>query len=108
MSKQTYDPAIRKTESGRRLYETWKRMRRSEYDPRFASFPDFYKWAMSVGYAIGDRLFRYDASDWYSPENCYWSVAEQTDITPAWAAEWCEKWDKTVSMIRRHFGLPKL
>ncbi len=108
MRSSNYDPAIRNTESGRRLYEIWKRMRRIGCDQIFDTYPAFYRWAMAVGYLVGDHLHRYDSEAPYSPENCYWSDATHETMSDAWKAEWCKKWNKTVNVIRRHFGLPEI
>lgn len=107
MRSTNYDPAIRNTESGRRLYEIWKRVRRAGADPCWNTYPAFYRWAMSVGYCVGEKLHRYDSDGLYSPENCYWSDATHETISDAWREEWCKKWNQTVNVIRRYFGLPE-
>lgn len=107
MRSTNYDPAIRNTESGRRLYEIWKRIRRAGADPVFDTYPAFYRWAMSVGYCVGNHLLRRDSTIVYSPENCYWSEATHETMTDEWKAEWCKKWNETVNVIRRYFGLPE-
>lgn len=107
MKQSVYDPSLRLTESGRRLYEIWKRIRREGCDPCFDTFPVFYEWALSTDYIAGDKLLRYDESMWYSPENSYWFGPTHAQISPTWKEEWCKKWDKTVNVIRRHFGLPE-
>ena len=101
MSKTTYDPEIRKSESGAKLYGYWCRLRKHPYNPTFNEFESFYNWAMREGYTVGDKLMRYDESLPYAPGNCYWK-------TPSWELEWCEKWDSTVSKLRKHLGLPPL
>ena len=112
MPKITYDPEIRKSESGSRIYGAWKRLRKHPYNPIFEEFQNFYKWAISEGYVIGDKLMRRDESLPYAPGNCYWKSPKDEDIpeeiSAAWALEWCEKWDETVSKLRKHFGLPPL
>ena len=108
MPKITYDPEIRKTESGSRIYGAWKRIRTRSYDLAFHDFIDFYTWARNEGYTIGDKLMRRDESLPYSPSNCYWKSSDDEEMSPAWAVEWCEKWDETVRKLRKHFGLPPL
>ena len=47
MSKTTYDPEIRKSESGARLYGYWCRLRKHPYNPAFNEFESFYKlWSV--------------------------------------------------------------
>jgi hypothetical protein len=65
-------------------------------------------WATLSGYAIGDKLMRHDDDLPYSPQNCYWKKPSDDEITAEWALEWCERWDNTVSKIRRQLGLPPL
>jgi hypothetical protein len=109
MPKATYDPALRKSKEGARLYETWKRMRRNfPYDPAFDDFKSFYDWSIRAGYELGDALDRRDNNLPHGPDNSIWKGANPDDITAEWAIEWCEKWDNTVSKIRRQLGLPPL
>lgn len=104
MPQEQYEGANRSTESGRRLYEIWKRIRRAGCDPVFESYSDFYDWALAVGYMVGDHLHRFDSSIPYTPENCYWSDVTHETISAAWKEEWCKRWNETVNMIRRYFG----
>ena len=108
MPKITYDPAIRKTEAGSRLYETWKRVRKLPHDPVWDDFREFYDWSMKQDYCIGDKLYKHDAQAPHGPTNTYWIPYLREEISPIWAVEWCEKWDKTVENIRRRLGLPPL
>lgn len=108
MAKAVYDPTIRVTEHGARLYETWKRIRKFPYDPAWNSFPVFYDWAMAEGYILGDRLVRLDESRPYGPDNCYWKDLHDDAVSVQWVGAWCEKWDQTVERLRKHFGLPPL
>lgn len=109
MPKTTYDPELRRSEHGARLYETWKRMRMSPYDPVFHEYDAFYHWAIKSGYVLGAHLKRHDINLPYSPENCFWKMPEHSEeMTVEWALAWCERWDKTVSKLRRQLGLPPL
>jgi hypothetical protein len=106
MPRAAYDPELRKSEHGARLYEYWRRIRRpGPIDPAFAQYIDFYNWAMDAGYELGSWLRRYDDQLPYGPDNCYW---EPRDGEPLWAEEWRKKWDDTVNKLRGQFGLPPL
>lgn len=105
--KTTYDPELRKTEHGSRLYNAWKKLRTFPYDPVFTEFPDFYKWAMVEGYQVGDKLMRHDEEAPYSPENCYWTLPKEEEMSPSWKIDWCIRWNETVNRLRRYFGLPE-
>ena len=106
MQKTNYDPNIRRTEGGRRLYELWKRLRKSPHDPAWDDFQVFYTWVMKEGYVLGSGIRRKDDSLPYGPTN---AVLRRPTIAPDFCEqEWCEKWDKTVNILRKHFGLPPL
>lgn len=108
MSKITYDPALRKTEHGARLYKVWQRMRMFPHDPAWDAFPAFYAWAMSAGYNIGARLYRSSDSQPHGPENSRWTAPVRSEPPMSWESRWCEKWNKTVNKLRKHYGLPPL
>jgi hypothetical protein len=109
MPKTKYDPELRLSEHGARLYEIWKKVRKSPYDPIFQEYDAFYKWAMGAGYTLGNRLCRRDDNLPYSPDNCFWKITQETDtITPEWARAFCARWDRAVNKLRRQHGLPPL
>ena len=111
-AKITYDPEMRKTEHGRRLYAYWRRIQHDTDDPEFVEFPGFYKWAMANGYTVGAKLMRHDEDEPFASDNCYWiphdewygrghgdSPTKDRDL----ARE--REWDKVVNRIRRHYGM---
>ena len=101
-----YDPKLRKTELGSRLYEIWRRMRQHPHCEEWDYFPTFYEWAMQTSYTMGLWLRIIDDSGIYSPENCEWYVTENK--ADRVNAEWINSWNKTVNRIRKHYGMPPL
>ena len=99
---QKYDREMRETEHGSRLYQVWRRLRSHPYAEEWGCFPPFYSWAINSGYTIGARLQRVDDSLPYGPDNCEWYVTEEIP------QDWADKWNKTVNMIRKHYGMPPL
>lgn len=107
-AKYTYDPEIRRTDHGRRLYGYWKRIKGQSNSKKFAAYPDFFKWAMANGYTVGAKLFRYEEDEPYNPENCFWVarsewVGEDAEFNRNLARE--REWDNTVNRIRLHYGM---
>lgn len=105
MPKTTYDPALRKTEAGARIYQIWKRIRTCPHDPAWDNFQVFYTWIMKEGYMLGSSIRRKDESLLYGPAN---AIVRRPASEECWELEWCKKWDKTVNKLRKHFGLPPL
>lgn len=101
-----YDPELRKTEHGSKLYQTWKSMRKADHCEEWESFPVFYEWAMESGYEIGAWLKRNDMSAPFSPQNCFWYTPRESvgDISQ----EYKDRYNATVNRIRKHFGWPPL
>lgn len=109
MGKQ-YDPALRKSEHGSRLYETWKRVRRHPHCEEWDNFPTFYTWAIRSGYTVGAWLRLADKSDTYSPDGCEWYIPheddEHEDVPDPLA--WEDEWNRTVNRIRKYYGMRPL
>ena len=102
----SYDPALRKTEHGERLYTAWKSARKHPHCEEWEYFPAFYNWAMQSDYEVGWWLRRIDINKPYEPGNCVWypSGANEKTVSP----EWIDNWNKTVNRIRKHYGMPPL
>lgn len=101
-----YDPAIRKTEHGKKLYVTWVKIVSYPHTDDWDFFPTFYEWAMNTGYELGAWLRRIDKKGAYSQENCAWYMPkEEKDYIPP---EWADEWNRTVNRIRKHYGMPAL
>lgn len=102
-----YDPQIRRTEHGSRLYTAWKKMRLSPHCEEWEDFYGFYTWAMKSDYVLGAWLRLVDESDMYCPDNVFWHIPGTTEDTKP-TLEWAAGWDKTVNRIRKHYGMPPL
>lgn len=104
--KVTYDPALRRTESGKRLYYYWKQVRKKSYSPEWDSFPNFYEWAMANGFILNAKLLLIDATLPYSPDNCAWKTKEVPEESIS--RKRADEWDAVVNRIREQMGLPPL
>lgn len=96
---ESYDPALRKTDHGSKLYWLWMKVRPNTDCEEFKSFNSFYDWAMNSGYESGDRLLLIDKNLPYSPDNCDWKILP---------GKLADDWNKTVNRIRKHYGMPPL
>lgn len=102
-TRVSYNPEITQTDHGRRIYACWKRtIRTSDHAPEFDRYPDFFDWAAESGYEIGLKLARYDESQPYSPDNCFW--APTTPYTYR-DTDREKEWDEVVNRIRQHYGM---
>ena len=101
-----YDPKIRQTEHGSKLYQSWRTVRKNPHLKDWDYFPAFYEWAMQSGYQVGAWLYRNDPSKPYEPGNCAWRipVSNRKKIPSTWA----DDWNKAVNRIRKHYGMPPL
>lgn len=108
-----YDPGIRQTPAGTRLYPYWKKVRTLNHDEQFENYADFYGWAINNGYTIGSKLCRIDDTKPYGPDNCMWktkevrreeSEAERKKRTGDNAR--IRAWNKTVNKLRVACGKP--
>lgn len=101
-----YDPALRQTEHGSRLYSTWKRIRQKPHCEVWDDFPTFLNWAMQ-SYSIGAKLRLIDESGIYCPDNVKWCAPSEgdEDLDPQ---EFTNRWNITVNRIRKHYGMPPL
>ena len=103
---EPYDPALRQTEHGSRLYQAWRKIHRSPHCEEWEYFPTFYKWAMQSGYRVGAWLQKVDANEPYEASNCIWYYpgGDKKNVPRSWA----DKWNETVNRIRKHYGMPPL
>ena len=114
MGKTKYDPEMRMSEHGRRLYCHWKnKVHRGTDCPEFLTFIGFYNWAMENGYTVGARLCRYDRDEPFSPDNCFWVQSGEREYTREYTRmsthkELEKQWDDTVNRIRLHYGMEPL
>ena len=102
----TYDPALRKTEHGKNLYNIWLRIRRNPHCEEWDYFPTFYDWAMQNNYESGEWLRLINKSGIYCPDNCFWHIPNEG--RNSFPAGWGDGWNKTVNRIRKHYGMPLL
>ena len=103
-----YDPALRKTEHGEKLYNVWRRVRRYPHCEEWDYFPTFYEWAMQSEYTLGAWLRLRDQDKPFSPDNYIWYVTREKEDNYLYDEQWIADWNKTVNRIRKHFGLPPL
>ena len=100
-----YNPEIRKTEVGSRLYTAWKKARSGPHCDEWDDFVGFYEWAVKSDYVLGARLCLIDDADIYCPENVEWYIYdEEVRDREAFIYEW----NTTVNRIRKHLGMPPL
>lgn len=103
---EPYDPEMRESEHGARLYQAWRRMRKHPHVEEWNCYPPFYLWAIKNGYVIGARLQQLNASAPYGPDNCSWYAKEFEDDCEPIPESWADDWNKTVNRIRKHYGMP--
>lgn len=105
---EPYDPELRTSEHGSKLYSAWRNLRRHPHCEEWESFLPFYTWAMQSDFSLRARLRLLDERKPYCPENCIWYTAQSDDDDSLPPAEWAESWNKTVNRIRKHYGMPPL
>lgn len=104
--RSNYNPTLRKTEQGSKLYQTWRSFQKKPRCEEWGDFPTFLEWATQSGYEAGDWLRRVDKNEPFSPDNCMWySPKEEKEYI---GVEWIKGWNKTVNRIREHYGMPPL
>lgn len=103
-----YDPAMRLTEHGSRIYQAWRKLRRYPYCEEWEDFPAFYEWSMRAGYSIGDWLRLIDSDKPYGPTNCVWYSTTRAENPPPDMLAWEDDWNRAVNRIRKHYGMPPL
>ena len=105
---EPYDREMRESDHGARLYNMWKRLRRSPHCAEWDYYPAFYNWAMEKGFIIGTWLKRIDDSKPYEPNNCDWRLPKSMQDDPPPPTTWADEWNKTVNRIRKYYGMPPL
>lgn len=105
---ESYDPELRKTEYGKNLYHTWRRIRRHPHCEEWDYFPTFYEWAINTDYQVGAWLQRIDDSKPFSETNYKWYVTGDCSRNYLYDEKWIADWNKAVNRIRKHYGMPPL
>lgn len=100
-----YNPEIRKTKVGSRLYTAWKKARSGPHCEEWEDFVGFYEWAVHSDYVLGAKLCLIDDTGMYCPENVEWYVH---DMGVEDDEEFIYAWNTTVNRIRKHLGMPPL
>ena len=100
-----YDPAIRKTEYGKHLYNTWRRIRKCPHCKEWDYFPTFYDWSLRNGYELGAWFRRFEVEEPYNEENSYWYTAGDEYL---YDEQWIADWNRAANRIRKHYGMPPL
>ena len=97
---EPYDPALRQTEHGTKLYNAWRHMRRYPHCEEWNHFPTFYEWAMQNGYKLGAWLSKIDDDKPFEEKNCVWYfLSDEKRVAD---------WNRAVNRIRKHYGMPPL
>lgn len=102
---EPYDPEMRTSEFGSRIYSAWISMRKHPHIDLWESYSVFYTWSVYNGYTGEAILRQIDKSLPYGPDNCVWYTSEKVvDIDKKRA----EEWNAVVNRIRKHYGMPPL
>ena len=100
-----YDPEMRTSEHGSRLYSAWKRLRAHPHCEEWDSYKVFYTWAVYNGYTLDAWLRRIDENEPYGPDNCKWITNEKVHSPDDARAK---EWNDVINNIRKNLGLPPL
>lgn len=102
---ERYDPEMRESEHGSRIYSAWRRLRQHPHCEEWHYYPAFYTWAVYNGYTLGAWLRPIDSNKPYGPDNCKWVIDEKVqppDLTRA------KEWNDAINRIRKNLGMPPL
>ena len=93
----------------RHIYSRWHtfKVKNQPICREWKVFPHFYRWSIESGYQIGAKLYRYDNTMPYSPENCVWQMMQprEKQISEKGNIDAINSWNKTVNVFREHYGL---
>lgn len=103
-----YDKNLKETQEWQFLYNKFRKLLKQPHSEDFNNFLAFYGWSIANGYTIGAKLERRDESKPYSFQNCLWVQHETKRAYTEEEKEWIKLWDKTVSIIRIHYGMQPL
>ena len=99
-----YEKELKETPEFQTLHNKY---RNTPIKEGFGDFRAFYDWSMANGYYWGAKLERYDTSQPYSPENCFWCAPKSAPLHNYTEQEKQQivKWNETVNRFRVHYGL---
>ena len=108
MSKQIgepYDPVLRLTDEGQRIYNAWRKVRKHPHCEEWDYFPTFYDWSMQNGFTLDTYIHFIDDGRTLGPANCVWQDVGDKKIKKG---SWVDNWNRSVNRIRKHYGMPPL
>ena len=104
-----YDKGLKLTPEWGSLYSKWKKLKKCSLSHEFQRFQDFYHWSMENDFEPYAKLVLIDESKPYSPDNCQWiPPVNHQEYNTEEQKLWIKKWNKTVNVIRRHYGMKPL
>lgn len=105
--KIVYPKYMTATDEGKALRSIWRRIKDDiDSNGPFSEYPAFYEWAIDNYYWLGSRLHRYDKTQAYSPDNCFFTP--DGEGTRGLTKDQCaraNRWNRTVNVFRKACGL---
>lgn len=92
------------TIENRALRNRWYKMKARDPAPEWCDPSAFEKWAIENGWKHGDRFCKLAYNAPIGPDNCRiipQDVKEEDETAKA-----IKRWNRTVNIWRKHFGLP--
>ena len=83
----------------------WRHILTKPHVPEWDSLEKFLIWCELSGYEEGLVLRRVSKKKPFSPGNCRWMNQTKND-KEAVMSEDVKKWNKTVNVFRKYYGLP--
>lgn len=102
---EPYDPELRTSEHGSRLYNAWRSMRKHPHIIEWESYSVFHAWSVYNGYTNDAILRRINEDLPYDPDNCEWYTQEKVVEIDK---KRVDEWNAVVNRIRAHYGMPPI
>lgn len=108
--RAVYDPKQRETPEFQTLYNRYYSSNCHKYREAFATFQEFYDWAMATGFVIEAKLARKDPSKPSTPDNLIWIIPKRKQVEQFGleVQKSIKRWNDTVNRIRANYGMKPL